>query len=94
MRWLRELAAWGLLLLGLLIFYVVFGLLMDPAPRYIASGPLTVIGIVVFRGGIHLLKVSAAAQACYDLQVRLKETKDTTMPARGTTRFALNEPRR
>lgn len=60
--WLRELAGWLLVCLGLLIFYACFVLL---ANHFITeAGPLVVVGIFVFRGGIHLLKTAIAARVC------------------------------
>ena len=66
--WWREVAGWALVLIGLLMFGVCFVILTsDPAyPRIVEAGPLTVIGIIVFRGGIHLLKVAVAARVCLE----------------------------
>jgi len=64
---LWEIAGWILLGLGLLIFYRCYGLLVEEpplGPRIIPASPLIVIGIIVFRGGIHLLKIAAAARVC------------------------------
>lgn len=83
--WTREIAGWGLVALGLFIFYLCFALLMNTGevvtadgrvivserPRIIEVGPLTFIGFVVFRGGIHLLKVAVAARVCLQAQERL-----------------------
>jgi hypothetical protein len=66
---LWEIAGWLLLLIGLYIFYVCFGLLIEQPPRFIQSIPLVTIGVVVFRGGLHLLKVAAAAQTCRLMQL-------------------------
>ena len=62
--WLRELAGWLLVGLGLLVFYVCFSLLLSDRPYILEAGPLTLIGIIIFRGGIHLLKVAVAARIC------------------------------
>jgi hypothetical protein len=62
-----EIVGWILLGLGLVTFYRCYALLMEEpplGPRIIPASPLLVIGIVVFRGGIHLLKVAAAARVC------------------------------
>jgi hypothetical protein len=67
--WLRELAGWALVLLGLACFVVVLAFCYL---HYIFEAwPLTVIGIFVFRGGIHLLKVAVAARICQQAQDRL-----------------------
>lgn len=60
--WVRELAGWLLMGLGLFCFYWVLVLLSRPVPGFLQSGPILVMGIFVFRGGIHLLKVAVAAR--------------------------------
>ena len=62
--WIREIAGWLLVLLGLYIFWIVLSITLTNPPLYISAGPLTVIGIFIFRGGIHLLKVAVAARIC------------------------------
>jgi hypothetical protein len=65
MRFLfREIAGWLLVLLGLYLFWIVLSITLTNPPLYISAGPLTVIGIFIFRGGIHLLKVAVAARIC------------------------------
>jgi hypothetical protein len=59
--WLREIAGWALVLIGLRTFWLAYELLL--AKRVFEAGPLTFVGFIVFRGGIHLLKVAVAAQA-------------------------------
>jgi hypothetical protein len=59
--WFRELMGWLLVLLGLAIFALCF--LMLQSQQYVETAPMTVIGIFVFRGGLHLLKVAIAARA-------------------------------
>lgn len=62
--WVREVVGWILVGVGLFVFYVVFVLLVHPVPRVIQSGPLAFVGFIIFRGGIHLLKVAVAARIC------------------------------
>ena len=62
--WIREIAGWMLVMLGLYIFWIVLSITLTNPPLYISAGPLTVIGIFIFRGGIHLLKVAVAARIC------------------------------
>ena len=66
MFWMREVVGWVLIGLGLFVFaFVYFGLLRF---GHIArSVPLTFIGFIVFRGGIHLVKVAVAARICQEL---------------------------
>ena len=54
---------------GLLIFYLCFALLMSR--QIFEAGSFTMIGIFVFRGGIHLLKVAVAARICTQTQEML-----------------------
>lgn len=60
--WTREVAGWIMILLGLYAFYCVYDLIFDGTAHIIEEGALTIIGIFVFRGGIHLLKVAVAAR--------------------------------
>ena len=53
--WLREIAGWALVALGLFGMYLCWLYLREGMP--IQAGPLTIIAIILFRGGIHLLKV-------------------------------------
>ncbi len=73
--WLRELAGWVLVLLGLYVFFICLVLLVNEPPRIIQTGPLTLIGIIIFRGGIHLLKVAVAARVCLHAQAEIKEQR-------------------
>jgi hypothetical protein len=63
MFWLREITGWVLIALGLAAFYVVYFVLIRNG-RIFESGPMVLIGIFLFRGGIHLLKVAVAARIC------------------------------
>jgi hypothetical protein len=63
MFWIREIAGWVLLVLGLAAFYIVYFVLLRNG-RIFESGPMALVGIFLFRGGIHLLKVAVAARIC------------------------------
>ena len=72
--WIRELAGWLLVGLGLYLFLVCLSILLDPGPRgpmILEAGPITLIGVIVFRGGIHLLKVAVAARVCMEAQAEV-----------------------
>src|SRR5262245_55634746 len=64
--WLREIAGWMLLALGLLIFYECYQVLVpaEPPGKILEGAELALIGIIVFRGGIGLLKSALAARVC------------------------------
>ncbi len=78
--WFRELMGWLLVLLGLYLFAICLAILLSPAdPPAILEAPVVcMIGIVVFRGGIHLLKVAVAARICMRTQT---EVVKSTPPA-------------
>ena len=59
--WIREIAGWVLVVVGLAVFWQTYQLLL--AKRVFEAAPLTFIGFIIFRGGVHLLKVAVAAQA-------------------------------
>jgi hypothetical protein len=67
--WIREAAGWLLVGIGVLMFLVVY----DYCERrwIFEAGCMTVAGVIVFRGGIHLLKVAVAARICRQTQDRL-----------------------
>jgi len=68
--WTREIAGWLLVGLGLFVFYVCVSLL--GSAKFIEGGSLTVIGVVLFRGGVHLIKVAVAAQVCLQAQDKVE----------------------
>jgi hypothetical protein len=79
--WVRELAGWLLVLLGLFVFYVCFAVLvLTEGPWLFEAIFLTVIGVVIFRSGIHLLKVAVAARVCLQAQARLREEEARGRP--------------
>jgi hypothetical protein len=77
--WLREVAGWFVVLIGLYVFYVCYRMLL--AGHIVETGTLTVIGIFLFRGGIHLLKMAVAAQVCMQAQQQAASERRTAPPA-------------
>jgi hypothetical protein len=72
--WVREIAGWLLVALGLFVFYLCFVLL--DMNRVVETGPMALIGIIIFRGGIHLLKVAVAARICFQTQTDIKQQRE------------------
>ena len=70
--WTREIAGWGLVALGLYVFYRDYEILTDGNHFIVEGGMLTLIGIFLFRGGIQLLKIAVAARVCLETQERLE----------------------
>ncbi len=79
-RW--EVAGWLLVALALWAVFEAFSLLTKDQPSLLPVGPLTFFGFVLFRGGIHLLKVSVAAQVCLDWQAQQRAKDDSLLRAR------------
>jgi hypothetical protein len=88
--WLREIAGWVLLVLGLLIFYECFALMVSTPPRFIQVLPLTFLGFIIFRAGIHMLKVSAAALICLRTQEQIVEAGERNTPRRPAPRTRVH----
>lgn len=82
--WSREIAGWALVGLGLFFFYMCLAFVSRPVPRFLETGPLLIIGVFLFRGGIHLLKVAVAARIC--LQAREDIVKLTAEAAKAGRR--------
>ena len=78
-RW--EIAGWLLMLLGLGAFFEAFSLVVKEPPSLLPVGPLTFFGYVIFRGGIHLIKVGVAAKVCQDWQAQQKVKEERARPA-------------
>lgn len=78
--WLREVGGWALVLFGLVQFVLAYDLLLSK--RVFQAGPVVFIGFIVFRGGIHLLKVAVAARAARALpETHAQTTRRATLPA-------------
>jgi hypothetical protein len=77
--WFRELAGWLLVGLGVFVFLLVFSFLLSKG--FVEAAVMTVIGVFVFRGGVHLLKVAVAARICQQAQDRLYPVPPPSNPA-------------
>ncbi len=81
--WLRELAGWVLIWLGLAGFAISLRLLTQH--YWIEAGLPSLIGFFLFRGGIHLLKVAIAARICLQAQDKLRPERAVPRPVRKVT---------
>ena len=88
----REVVGWILLVLGLWLFYQSYSLLMNR--MIVQSGPTVLMGIVVFRGGIHLLKVAVAARVCQQAPVESGPAAGRPHPVRPQRRATVVPGRR
>jgi hypothetical protein len=84
--WTREVAGWVLLGLGLYVFYRSYSVLMDRTDHQIEGGILTIIGIFLFRGGIHLLKIAVAARVCMEAKESLERDRAKPVGLSGPSR--------
>ena len=87
--WTREIAGWALVAAGLYVFYTCYMLVVkldrpEDRPRVVEAGLLTPIGFIIFRGGIHLLKVAIAARICLQAQERSREDRPSSSGPRRT----------
>jgi hypothetical protein len=62
--WWRELGGWALIVLSLVVFYLCIRFLLGETHAILEAPTLAFIGFILFRGGIHLLKVAMAARIC------------------------------
>ena len=63
--WSREVAGWLLILAGLVMFWNTYSFLLNR--RVFEAAPTAFVAFIIFRGGVHLLKVAVAAQAARTL---------------------------
>jgi hypothetical protein len=76
--WLREVAGWFFIALGLFVFYRCYLLLTDEEHRIFEGASMTLVGVVIFRGGIHLLKVATAAEVCLQAEQKMDQQRPST----------------
>jgi hypothetical protein len=81
--WVREVAGWVLVLLGVAAFGLSIRFLTQH--YWIEAGLPSLIGFFLFRGGIHLLKVAVAARVCMEAQEKLRPRPAAAKPMRPTT---------
>ena len=67
--WFREVIGWGLIGVGLVLFYEVYELAFQKRPCELLV--VALVGVLIFRGGIHLVKVALAARVCEQAEDRL-----------------------
>jgi uncharacterized membrane protein YgdD (TMEM256/DUF423 family) len=73
MIWIREIAGWLLLIASLFIFVLVREYLEQ---RWIfAAGIMAFVGVMVFWGSIHLLKVAIAARIASQVRQEASSTR-------------------
>jgi len=72
--WFQQVLGWVLIGFALFTFYQVRYIFLDEK-RVIEAVVDAVIGVVVFRGGIHLLKVATAARAAMEVRKELAPPK-------------------
>jgi small neutral amino acid transporter SnatA (MarC family) len=78
--WTREAAGWALVAIGLVAFGASYLFLLSWA--YVEAFLLIPVGVFIFRGGIHLLKVAVAARVCMDTAEKKPREAPTTSRVR------------
>lgn len=63
MFWIREIVGWLFIGLGLWMFYLSYSVFLKDG-KIVQAVPTVLVGLIIFRGGIHLLKVAVAARVC------------------------------
>lgn len=61
-HWLREIAGWILILLGLYGYWIALAFLAAQPARLIEGGTMAAVSTMLFRGGLLLVRVVTAAR--------------------------------
>ena len=65
MFWVREIAGWLLVLIGLVLIRTALGYITDlDKPALVEAGILVLAGLGVLRAGILLIRIATAARIC------------------------------
>lgn len=83
--WVREVAGWLLVLVGLWLFWQSYDMLLRK--RVFEAVPTVFMGFIVFRGGVHLLKIAVAARVARSLP----EVQTAAAPVRRTPRLPVRQ---
>ena len=88
--WVREILGWLMVILGIYIFGVALAILLNPPaparePRILEAPAVVLIGFVVFRGGIHLLKVAVAARVAMQAHAQVRKDATEKAPKKSAT---------
>src|SRR5262249_36438979 len=79
--WVREVAGWALILISFFLFYVAYSLMrVNPIPRQLEATGAGIVRIIVFRGGLPLLRVAAGARICRQARDRLYPAPPSARP--------------
>jgi len=89
--WIREIGGWLLVLAGLYFCLAAVSMVVSRPSFPLSAIHLTVIGIFVFRGGIHLLKVSLAARLATAPIRQSIAAKSSAVPPTRPQRVAADE---
>ena len=60
--WIREVVGWIFILAGLYGFWIALAFLATQPSRLIEGGTTSIMATVLFRGGLQLVRISAAAR--------------------------------
>lgn len=79
MFWIREVVGWILILSGVYVMLLSMQFLQES--KVIEAGILSAMGIFIFRGAIHLIKVATAARVVLSAE---REARAALAAARGS----------
>lgn len=74
--WIREIAGWLLILLGIYGYWIALAFLATQPSRLIEGATTAFMSTMLFRGGLLLVRISAAARAV--LHAREKDSSSST----------------